>query len=280
MQTILFPTDFSSNAAHAGQYAGMLAKRLDAHVVLLHSYPIPIHTGAEEKEHYDTEVSLLQSEKTAKKNMMVFAAQFIQETGIEADKISQKVEYGMTSQIIIDTAKSANADLIVMGTQGTTNDTVKWLGTNALNVIKAVDCPVWLVPENSEIKMPESIIYAADFQEDEMSATHKVLAIAKPLGTTFEVVHIHSYFDLSDAAQSKKMVTALESEFENEDVTFKKVNNFGIIGGLEKYIRNKKADVLALAVYEKSLLEPLFSSSVSQYFVKEAQLPVLTFRKQ
>ena len=35
MKTILFPTDFSKNAEYASQYAGMLARSMNAKVVLL-----------------------------------------------------------------------------------------------------------------------------------------------------------------------------------------------------------------------------------------------------
>jgi hypothetical protein len=35
MKTILFPIDFSQNAIHASEYVGMIAKRMNANVVLM-----------------------------------------------------------------------------------------------------------------------------------------------------------------------------------------------------------------------------------------------------
>ena len=44
MKTILFPTDFSENATHASDYAGLLAQKFNANVVLLTIYSMPIFT--------------------------------------------------------------------------------------------------------------------------------------------------------------------------------------------------------------------------------------------
>ena len=42
MKIILVPTDFSASAENAMVYAGHLARKLDASVLLLHVYQIPI----------------------------------------------------------------------------------------------------------------------------------------------------------------------------------------------------------------------------------------------
>ena len=44
MITILFPTDFSKNAIHSSLYAGMIARGMNAHIVLLNVYSIPMAT--------------------------------------------------------------------------------------------------------------------------------------------------------------------------------------------------------------------------------------------
>ena len=179
MKTILFPTDFSTNAIHASQYAGMLATQLNANVVLLHGYPIPISTASGYQPIFDTEISVLQSREDAENNLAIFAQKFIEDSNIPSDRITQVVEYGMVADIIVETAQSVNADLIVMGTKGASNKIDKWLGTNAQSVMKAAECPVWIVPQNASIVAPKAIMYAADFEEDELAATHKVVEIAQ-----------------------------------------------------------------------------------------------------
>lgn len=279
MNTILLPTDFSSNAEHAALYAGMLAKRLDAHVVLLHTYPIPMSMPKGYQVTFDTETSVLQGKEEAENNLAIFAELFIEKTGVPKSQITKMVEYGYTADLILETAKLIKADLIVMGTKGTTKALDRWLGINAQHVMKESECPVWFVPQNASLDFPLMIMYAADFKEDEIAATQRVLEIAKPLQATCEVIHIHEFLELNVGHTVKKMVHDLEGAFENEEVTVKSLNRGDIVEGLEHYITTHQPDVLALAIHDKSFLSKIFDTSITQHFVKAAQLPMLIFKK-
>ncbi len=280
MKTILFPTDFSANSVHASLYAAMLAKKVGAKIILLHGYPVPIPIATEQQLIFDTEISVLHSEADATANLAAFTHKFILDTHLPTSNITQMIEYGLLSDVIIKVATTTDIDCIVMGTKGTGDAIDRWIGTNAQSVIEAVECPVWLVPEKTPINLPKSIMYAADFEEDEALATKKVLDIAQPLGASSHVIHIHEKSEANTAKSIESEVNNLETTFGSEDVTFKNINREGVVDSLETYIKTNKPDVLALAVYEKTFLSKIFNSSISQYFVEEASLPILTFKKR
>ncbi len=279
METILFPTDFSDNAIHASQYAGMLARRYDAKIILLNIYSIIVPAVSEFQLNYDTEDMIVQRGKDAEQNLQFFTDKFIENTGLPLEQVTQMVEYGLVSDVIIDIANTVNADLIVMSTKGASSMIDRWLGTNAEIVMEAAKCPVWIVPENTPISLPLTIMYAADFKEDEVTATYKVLAMAQPLGATCKVIHIHEYFELNVAQTVEQTVAELEDEFQNFDISFNDINREEIVKGLETYIEKHKPDVLALAVYEKSFFSKLFNSHITQHFIQEAKLPMIFFKK-
>lgn len=277
MKTILFPTDFSSNALHASQYAGMIAKRMNATVVLLNVYSIPTISEYQLPNEIENFINLNKS--LAANNLREFTAKFIEKTGLTEDRVKQRIEYGYIADKILDTAHEIEADMIVMGTQGASNILDKWLGTNAANVMKTAECPVWIVPKYALIEYPQKILYAADFQEDELLATNKIMTIAKPFGAVCHVVHIHDYFEMNVAHHLENTVHQLKNEFDKEQVTVTNLRRANIIEGLETYIKTHKPDVLALAVHEKSFLSKIFDTSITEHFVEEANLPILTFRK-
>lgn len=280
MKTILFPTDFSDNAVHAAQYAGMLAKRYDAKIILLNIFTVSIPLVSESQLTYDTDYTIENRSKDAKESLRFFTERFISHTGLPTEQISQMVEYGMVSDVILSVANDMNVDMIVMGTHGASNTIDRWLGTNAASVMESAKCPVWVVPENTPLNLPLTIMYAADFKEDEVTATYKVLAIAQPLGATCKVIHVHDYFEMNVDKNVKQTVSDLKDEFQNFDISFKDINREEIVKGLETYVRNHKPDVLALGVYEKSFFSKIFNSSITQHFVLEAKLPLLFIRKQ
>jgi nucleotide-binding universal stress UspA family protein len=277
MKTILFPTDFSKNAAHAAKYAGMLAKLYDANLVLLHVHHIPM--VPESNHSFEVRNAISLNEKSAIEDLEVFTGQFINDSNLALERITQRVAYGFVAEKIIEIAESNKADMIVMGTQGASDMMDKWLGTHAQEVIKTAKCPVFTIPKNVRIDYPQRILYAADFMEDEILATEKLLYMAKPLGAACKVVHIHDYFEPNVGHIIEETIKDLEERFKNEDVNIQQFHRADVIEGLEGYIKTYKPDVLAMAIHEKSFLSNIFDTSITRHFIQEAKLPMLTFKK-
>jgi nucleotide-binding universal stress UspA family protein len=277
MKTILFPTDFSKNAIHASEYAGLIAKKFDAKVILLHVFSIPMvpatHTS------YNVRYAIESYRKALTKDLEKFAEKFLKITSISPDMVSSKIEYGFPADQILEVAKSVHADMIVMGTKGASNFLDRWLGTNTQKVIRETECPVWVVPYKAKLEYPASVLYAADFQEDEIVALHKLLWLTEPLKASCSVVHINDFFELYTGAPSNDMVHYLNDEFEHDEITIQNINSEGVIAGLESYISKHKPNLLALAVHEKSFWSKIFDKSITKHFVQDAKLPMLIFKK-
>lgn len=277
MKTILFPTDFSENAVHASRYAGMMAKLFDANVILLHVYHIPMvpayNTSFEVKD------AVSQNETEIKQQLQTFATAFRMDSNLASERVIQKVEYGFASEKTIEIANSMKVDMIVMGTKGASNMLDKWLGTHAQDVMAKAECPVFTIPNDVSIEFPQRILYAADFKDDELHAVQKVLDIAKPLGATCKVVHIHEEFEPNIGHIVEETIKELEKNFKEDDVTVQQFRRDDTIEGLETYMKTYEPDILALAIHEKSFLDNIFSTSISEHFIQEAKIPILTFKK-
>ena len=277
MKTILVPTDFSKNALHASEYAGMLANRMNANVVFLNTYSVPI--ASDYPYSYNIDNFMIVGKENAEENLQMFTKDFIERTKFDASRIAQIVEYGFVADKIIETANTIKADFIVMGTKGASNILDQWLGTTSQKVTKTAECPVWIIPNKADVRYPSKVLYAADLKEDEILATHKVLDIIKPLETLCQVVHIHDYFEDNTNRDIQKKVNNLQYAFDSDnEVSFKNVNDGDIIKGLENYIKSYKPDILALKIQHKSFWSKFFDASISKHFLQHANLPMLTFR--
>ncbi len=277
MKMILFPTDFSDNAIHASEYVGMIAKRMNAQVVLLNIYTIP--TISEYQLPNEIENFINQNKSNAQFKLEEFTKTFLKNTGLQAEQVSTRVEYGYVSDKIVETARALQADMIVMGTKGASDFLDRWLGTNAQKVMKNANCPVWTIPQKASIHYPQNFLYAADFQEDEVLATHKIKELTEPFGAKCSVVHIHDYFEMNEGHRIEETLHQLNDVFDEQGVSVRTLHRANVIEGLETYIRTHKPDVLALAIHEKSFFDRIFDTSISKHFIQEAHLPILTFRK-
>lgn len=278
MKTILFPTDFSDNAFKISAYAAMLADKFETNVVLLNVYSVPIIT--EYQTAYNVDDFTVEMKAISEKNLEEFRDKFIRETGLNSERIICKVEYGFVSDVIIETAKSLNADMIIMGTKGASNVLDKWLGTTAQTVMKQAECPVWIIPDKAKVNYPQKFLYAADLQEDEITATQKLMEFVKPFEANCKIVHINDKFEFNAGHRVEASIDELKEEFKDDDNVFvRNIKRDDIVEGLETYIQTYKPDVLVLAVHDKSFFSKIFDQSVTNHFVYHTDLPMLVFRK-
>jgi nucleotide-binding universal stress UspA family protein len=136
-QRFLVPIDLSEYANQALDYAVNLAGKLDARLMLLHviqSIPlVGVDMGVTLPYTYvqDLEAEIMQSMESALTR--VTAAR------LEGEIV---VVHGVPFHEIIETAKTRQVDLIIMGTHGRTGLQYVLLGSVAEKVVRLAPCPV------------------------------------------------------------------------------------------------------------------------------------------
>lgn len=134
VQHILVPIDFSPNAEHAFDYTLRLARPLQARVTVLHVIE-PLLMGHRDPLPY---LSMHELEGRIIEQVSTYQARIIA-AGLKGDFA---VLHGVPYQVIVDTARTAQADLIVMGTHGRTGLAHVLVGSVAERVIQLAHCPV------------------------------------------------------------------------------------------------------------------------------------------
>ena len=142
---ILVPTDFSSYAQEALDYALKLAKRLDARVCIMHAYLLPV-AGWEGAWAFPGDViSQLEAESRAKLDASLKNAC---ETlpGTTATFYSGDPRDG-----VLKAALDLKADLIVMGTHGRRGLSRAIMGSVTEFVLRHASCPVLAVHHPKDV---------------------------------------------------------------------------------------------------------------------------------
>ena len=136
-QRFLVPIDLSEYANQALDYAVNLADKLDARLMLLHVIQsIPwggVDMGVTLPYTYaqDLEAEIMQSMESALTRVTA--------AGLEGEIV---VVHGIPFHEIIETAKTRQVDLIIMGTHGRTSLQYVLLGSVAEKVVRLAPCPV------------------------------------------------------------------------------------------------------------------------------------------
>lgn len=138
---ILVPTDFSQDAERAAQTAReLLGTGEGARITLLHAYHLPVEYTAygtiPTSLPFHADVVAVAEEKLAE------AASAFTAGGPAVDTLAKE---GYPPEVIVDTARELDADLIAMGTHGRTGLRHLLLGSNAERVVEHAPCPVLTV---------------------------------------------------------------------------------------------------------------------------------------
>ncbi|MGE0560734.1 MAG: universal stress protein [Flavobacteriales bacterium] len=165
---ILVPIDFSEQSLIALSQSYNLAKNIKAEVILL--YVID-----EVNPMVKMFIKGLDEIRGAvESNLKSLADEKIKETGL---KISTVVEEGKIYQVINDVAKKKQATFIVMGTKGV--ESSKFIGSNALKVVKTAPCPVITIKGKEHNKGCGKIVLPLDLTKETSDKVNKAIEIAK-----------------------------------------------------------------------------------------------------
>lgn len=134
---ILCTVDLSEHSKIVAEYAGMLAKNMDAHVDVLYVAPtlsqyVGFHVPPSSIENFVGEIV-----EGAEKSMDTFVAENFQ--GVKA---TGKVVTGYAAEEIILYANTMKVDLIIMGTHGRKGLDRVLFGSVAEKVVKTANQPV------------------------------------------------------------------------------------------------------------------------------------------
>lgn len=155
IKTILVPTDFSDCSDEAVQYAARVARTLKARIVLVHAIQ-PYTYGMTETFNLVDHYTAL---KTIAGPMLDQVRKKVMKLGVTVEK---DLLTGPAHTEILEKARRAKADLIVMGTHGRTGVEHFLLGSVAEKVVRMSACPVLTVPPANRPKGPQKKKTAKD----------------------------------------------------------------------------------------------------------------------
>jgi nucleotide-binding universal stress UspA family protein len=185
---LLCPTDFSEASDHALMQAAALARWYEARLTVLHVRltvtPHPdMPSGGPMAPWLETETEALRKQTTE-------ACRAIIDAGTPVDVA---VLHGEPVPLILAMADSLPADLVVMGTHGTTGFQHLILGSVTEKVLRKATCPVLTVPRRSPAAAGRpftSVLCGVDFSDCSIKAVQFAASIARQSGATLTLVHV------------------------------------------------------------------------------------------
>lgn len=276
MKTILYATDYSKNSVAALEFAHHLAIKLNSKLTVLHVFDVPISLASPVSISYMKKEKRLFVEHRAK--LKAFCKEHLGDSH-NGKGISFLVdENGSVPDSIMDKALKFDVDLIVVGTKGKSPVKEFFLGSTPKALIGKSSCPVLAVPEKYDELALRRIVYATDFEQADLFAINRLVAIAKKFDAEIRVVHITKQKEYAGEDQMEWFKDMLREKVDYAKLEFDLLFSDEIFKELVWYLEDSEADMLAmLERKESSFYQRYLQTDMVKKMVRNIHVPLLSF---
>lgn len=277
MRVIIVPTDFSENAFNALHCALQYFKYEKCRFILIHTYADEVY---ENKAVISRDI--LEEYKELKKMESEI------ELGVVIGRINDiapNPHHIFTTQAIFGTlldevntlVNTENADLVVMGTQGKTADRKLTYGSNTLQVIKYVKCPVLGIPLGYEYERPEQILFPSELMVPYKARELKLLScLARSFRSQMHLLYISDYDRIS--LRQEDIKAAWEYRFRESEIKYTRHDEGDIAAIINEYIAQNGISMLVLVNSKHTYMETLLHTSTIDTVGLNTKIPFLVLQ--
>jgi nucleotide-binding universal stress UspA family protein len=269
---ILIPTDFSANADHAIKYGAMLGKAVNADLILMNVYTPPVTRGNVAYPLITEEKGRMTREATEK--LLNLSTTVSEDYGIRCE---HQVRIGNPVDEIVKEAEVRAIDLIVMGTVGASGISRIVFGSNTAFVMEKAPCPVFAVPTNSTLALPKKVVFATNYADNDIQAVKDLIKITQPLRAELTLLHVSKKVLKSDNDLIEEFSKTVAKEVKIEQPFYYIMHHEDTQKGIDNFVDSVGADLIAMSMRKRGILEKLLDSSLSKRMAYQARIPLLVF---
>lgn len=266
MKKIIVPIDFSDTSVNAARYAIEMAKNIPgAQITLYHVYShISFSTLTSKDENSRQRVS------EAELNLL--KDKFKDDSGL----ITCVAEDGSFVENLANYALGNHVDIIVMGITGSSKLTQVFMGTNTLNVIRNISCPVMIVPPDAKYSGLKKVVLTSDFRD--VARTTPFASIKNLLDTfkpELEILNVDSEHFVELTNEFKIEREAMCEKLGSYDPKFSFLRAYDFLEGISSYVETRNIDAIITVPRKHSFLSQLFVTSHTKKLAYHSTVPII-----
>lgn len=275
MRTIIVATDFSPAAHNAVNYATDMALALQAQLVVLHVYQIPVAVT-------DTPLLMLSVDElrdAAEEKLKTLYDGLMHITSGKL-AITTVARLGNTIDELEELASNHQPFAIVLGTTGMSNFEATLFGSTTALAVKHLNWPVFAIPTGKEYGTGiQKIGFACDFNNvRETTPFAEINNLVKIFGASLHVVHIEK--ESEEDKTKLKESSILKLWLEESQPSFEFITHDDIEDAINEFAENSNLDLLIVIPKKHSGLAALFHKSNTKQLIFHSNIPVVCMHEE
>ena len=276
MKTIIVPTDFSPVAVNAMNYAADLALAVDASLILLHVFQMPVSYN-----NTDIPLPLMdigELEQINKERIDELKAQLQHVTSGKLN-IAAEVKLGDLTDVLKELCATVHPFAVVMGTKGAGFVERLLVGSSTLSAIRHLSSPVLVVPPGAVFREIRQIGFACDFKKvaDSMPVA-PIKEWVKAFNAALMVLSVdNKKSDVRDTAGQSVILHALLQDL---NPRYSYIDHPDVESGLSTFAETNGLDLLIVIPRRHRLLDALFQKSHTRDLAFHSHIPILSVHEE
>ena len=207
---------------------------------------------------------------------------FLQKDYLEDVKVKPIIKHFKVFSEVNDAALKNDADLIVMGSHGTSGLKELFVGSNTERVVRNADIPVLVVKNNVMNVNFDVVTFACDFSEENIKSYLKAVDLFDKMNSKVYMVYVNLPNDkFKSSLEIEKRVVNFFTKAEGnlnkmKDVHY--VSDYSVEEGVLTFSNKIGADLIAVPTHGRKGLSHFFEGSVGEDVANHSTLPVITFK--
>lgn len=271
MKTILCPTDFSKSSENAVKYAVEIARAFKSKIILMHAYETPVI-------YTDVTVSSVQLDyeflkEAALKQLKKFYAKILED--VKNVQFELIIQQGLPSSRTVEIAIEKKVDMIVMASTSSSQVQRFLIGSNASRVVREAPCKVMLIPQKAKFNGLKKIVFSTDLSDENLMASNQIVNFGQMFKSEIIFLNVDNKNLVHDETDLGRVTHRIKQFVQYPKMKGFVCTDLNIADGITFFLKNEKADCLALATHHRKFLQALVNPSITKRVSYQTDIPLL-----
>jgi nucleotide-binding universal stress UspA family protein len=276
MKRILLPTDFSDNSLHAMDYALRFFSGNTATFYIL---------NVQKSSEYITD-DLMTSKvgdslhdtlaRENKKKLLHLASEYRKKHAQEHYTFQIIFDFDTLNHAVEEAVVKKDIDLIVMGTNGASGAKEAIFGSNTLQLIRHLDCPILAIPEAYIFEDLKDVLLSV------IDNTFPESVHLEPLSEFIQnhkpTLHLLNILSHDAVAHTSKTISNIKLLFPETKIRSYTISDVPVPMAISTFVQLNKIDLHASVIEKRSFLDRFIHGSLTSKLSYGTKVPLLVLR--
>ncbi|MEM9896665.1 MAG: universal stress protein [Bacteroidota bacterium] len=277
MKKVLVPIDFSDLSKEAMKFAIEFCELIHGEITILHVLEIPMTDYSYTGEVGSSSIADFYTHEYID-GLHKKLESWKEEYSSEAVPINLKMMYGNPYKKITHYISEQNADLIVMGSSGTSGMMEVLVGSNAERVVRHANCPVLIVQGETHIKAFKNLLFVTDASKEQDRLIDQVQNIQQLLGLNLHLLKVRTHYNMKSDKEVKAEIEGFAKRNGLENYTVNTTSADYVEDGVLPFAEEIDAGVIIIGTHGRKGIAHLIGGSKAEDLVNAAKTPIMTLK--